>query len=127
MTACTGCLVSTIVLCLFGDLDKYALYSCSAMTGFFVSWHFGAGYSWLAQKIDITGRLAPVAYFGCGIGSSLTPPLTGFVFTYFGKNSAMLYVVLIACIVHCLTFAFMWVAARKKSHAYRECHTQEMK
>ncbi len=127
VTACTGCLIAAILLCIFGDMNKYGLYACSAMTGFFVSWEFGAGYSWLAQKMDITGRLAPVSYFGCGIGSSLSPPLTGFVFTYFGKNSAMLYLVLIMCVMQCLTYSYMWTMARRKSHAYQECQTQELK
>ncbi len=32
--------------------------------GFFVSWHFGCCYSWLAKKVDITGWVASVCFLG---------------------------------------------------------------
>ncbi len=115
ITACAGCTTAAILLCIFGGTSKYGLYTCCAMMGLFVSIQFGAAYSWLAQKMDITGRLAPISYFGCGLGSTLTPPLTGFVFTYFGKSSAMLYVNLVTCTLQSFTFVFMWTMARKKN------------
>ena len=37
--------------------------------GFFVSWQFGSCYSWIAQKGDVTGRIAPLFLIGCGAGS----------------------------------------------------------
>ena len=37
------------------------------LLGFFVSWEFGACYSWIAQKGDITGRLAPLFLVSCNV------------------------------------------------------------
>ena len=53
----------------------------TGLLGFFVSWQFGACYSWIAQKGDITGNLASLFLVGCGVGGASFPPLTGFVFT----------------------------------------------
>ena len=50
---------------------KYLTYASiwyKGLLGFFVSWQFGACYSWIAQKGDITGRLAPlflVSFYNC--------------------------------------------------------------
>ncbi len=42
----------------------------TASLGFFIASQFGSGYSWVAQKMDITGRLSPVFFIGCGIGKA---------------------------------------------------------
>ncbi len=46
-----------------------------AALGFFIASEFGSGYSWVAQKMDITGKLSPVFFIGCGIGETKMPPL----------------------------------------------------
>jgi hypothetical protein len=50
-------------------------------SGFFISWQFGSCFSWVAKKTNVTGRLSSIFFIGCGAGSLVTPPLSGFIFT----------------------------------------------
>ena len=86
----------------------------TGILGFFVSWQFGSTYSWVAQKIDITGRLAPLFFLGCGLGSTIFPPLSGFVFTSSVGAVGILYLTLAAVIVQASVYAGMWSVSRKK-------------
>ncbi len=58
--------------------------------------------------MDITGRLAPVFFIGCGIGSSVFPPLSGFAFTSSLGPDSILYLTLGACVLQCANFSAMW-------------------
>ena len=57
------------------------IFVLAGLLGYFISWQFGACYSWIAQKGDITGRVAPLFLIGCGTGGVIFPPTSGFVFT----------------------------------------------
>ena len=46
-----------------------------------MSWQFGSCFSWVAKKVNVTGRLSSLFFIGCGAGSLATPPLAGFIFT----------------------------------------------
>ena len=48
-----------VVLLDFNLIHDFFL-SLIGLLGFFISWQFGACYSWIAQKGDITGHLAPL-------------------------------------------------------------------
>ncbi len=109
--SCSACVLVAAALCALAAVDRYFLYCLTFLLGFFVSWQFGSCYSWVAQKMDITGRLSPVFFVGCGIGGCIFPPLTGFVFTSLGPNF-MMYLTLVACLLQCLTYASMWLRAR---------------
>ena len=86
------CVVSALLLVLVGGKNKYGLYVGTGITtfiniiatldyeykqyiniynvlaigllGFFVSWQYGACYSWIAQKGDISGRPASIFFIG---------------------------------------------------------------
>jgi hypothetical protein len=75
------CMFSAILLVAIGGTSLMGLYIGTGLLGYFISWQFGACYSWIAQKGDITGRLAPIFFIGCGTGGVIFPPTSGFVFT----------------------------------------------
>ena len=62
-------------------LNLFLKHMISGLLGYFISWQFGGCYSWIAQKGDITGKVAPLFLVGCGTGGAAFPPLSGFVFT----------------------------------------------
>ncbi len=111
------CVASSAGLCALASSSKYLLYSGTGLLGFFISWQFGSCYSWVAQKMDITGRLSPIFFVGCGVGGCIFPPLTGFVFTSDWGPDSILYLTLIACVMQCCTYGSMWTTARIKSPA----------
>ena len=43
---------------------KYWHFNYLGLLGFFVSWQYGACYSWVAQKGDISGRPASIFFIG---------------------------------------------------------------
>ena len=131
MSATAGCAVGSIVLIAFGTVSKYGLYIGTGnweliiplifmswtilpgIVGYFVSWQFGSTYSWVAKKIDITGRIAPLFYFGCGFGSAVMAPLSGFVFTSASGPVGMLYLALATVTFQACVYAGMWLLARR--------------
>ena len=77
-----GCLAAALLLVNVGGHSTIGVYVGTCVLGYFISWQFGGCYSWIAQKGDITGKVAPLFLVGCGTGSALFPPLTGYVFKY---------------------------------------------
>ena len=77
----TLCIGAAIFLCVMGGSSATSLYIGTAVLGFFISWQFGSCFSWVAKKKNITGRLSSIFFIGCGFGSLVTPPLSGFFFT----------------------------------------------
>ena len=43
---------------------KHLFFGFLGLLGFFVSWQYGACYSWVAQKGDISGRPASIFFIG---------------------------------------------------------------
>jgi len=72
---------ASFILILLGPVHYAGLYSCAAIIGFFVSWQFGALFSWCAKRVDVTGNISPIFFLGCGVGSLATPPIAGLLFT----------------------------------------------
>ena len=110
---------SSSVLCHFSLLMvcQHWSYSFAGLIGFSVSWQFGSCYSWTAKKVDITGRLSPLFFIGCGLGSAAMPPLTGYIFTSdLGPNS-ILYLNVILVVVISSLWASMWLLSRKRIHS----------
>ena len=79
-----------------------------------MSWQFGSCYSWVAKKIDVTGRLSPLFFLGCGLGSAGVPPLAGFLFTSSWGPRSVPYLALIMVAVITALWTAMWLASRKK-------------
>ena len=96
------CIGAAVFLCFQGGSSAISLYVGTAVLGFFVSWQFGSCFSWVAKKKNITGRLSSIFFIGCGFGSLVTPPLSGFFFTryvifHFNSPITLLYSVLDPC------------------------------
>ena len=96
------CIGAAIFLCIHGGSNAISLYVGTAVLGFFISWQFGSCFSWVAKKKNITGRLSSIFFIGCGFGSLVTPPLSGFFFTryvivHFNSPITLLYSVLDPC------------------------------
>lgn len=109
------CVASAVALVAVGGASKYGLYAGTGFLGFFVSWQYGSCYSWVAQKGDISGRPASIFFIGCGAGSLVFPPLSGFVFSssWWGPQG-VLHLTLIACLLQCAVYSTMYFLSRKK-------------
>ena len=96
------------------------LYVGSGLVGFGVSWQFGAAYSWLAQKVDITGIVASLFGISCATGGMISVPVTSFLSKE--SPSSMIWVVLVMTIAHIVISVPMWVTAKrlKRREAYLE-------
>ena len=87
----------------------------SGLLGFFLSWQYGSCYSWIAQKLDITGRVAPVFFIGCGAGGFVFPPISGAVFTWQSWGPVgILHLTLAVCLAQCGLFAAMYAVSRRR-------------
>ena len=94
----------------------YVFCLSAGLLGMFVSWQYGACYSWVAQKIDVTGRVAPIFFIGCGVGGLIFPLLSGYIFTWDSWGPVgILHLTLIACAAQCCVFAAMWGLSRKST------------
>lgn len=109
LIACVG---ASILLVLLAGTSTIGLYAGTAILGFFISWQFGACFSWVAKKINITGRVSSIFFIGCGAGSLVMPPVVGFAFTSILGAMSIIYLTLGFCILQCLLFAAMWSLAR---------------
>ena len=72
------------------------LYLGSALVGFGVSWQYGSAFSWLAQKLDITGVLASLFAASCAIGGMASVPIIGFLSK--ASPTSMIWAVLVMTI-----------------------------
>merc|ERR1719219_1013257 len=53
LAACVG---AAILLCFLAATSKIGLYAGTACLGFFISWQFGACFSWVAKKVQHNGK-----------------------------------------------------------------------
>ena len=58
-----ACLGSAIFLCVTAGQSVICLYLGTAILGFFISWQFGAAFSWVAKKKNITGKTKNMKMF----------------------------------------------------------------
>jgi len=105
------CIGASIFLCFLGGSSAISLYLGTAVLGFFISWQFGSCFSWVAKKKNVTGRLSSIFFIGCGFGSLVTPPLSGYFFTSLGPMS-IIYLTLGFCILQSILFCSVWSLAR---------------
>ena len=82
MASTLGVLVASLFLYTAGPLHWACLYPAAALVGLLVSWQFGAAFSWSANRMDVTGRVSPIFFLGCGLGSLAAPPFAGAIFRY---------------------------------------------
>jgi len=108
----TNCVLAAILLCAVAGTSMYGLYIGTAWIGFFVSWQFGAAFSWVATKVNITGNLSSLFFVGCGFGSLATPPLSGYIFTSSLGPMSIMYLTLIFCVLQCTLFLSMYLLSR---------------
>ena len=109
------CLCASLVLSTLAASSVAGLYIGTCALGFFISWQFGAGFSWVAQEIDITGRISSIFFIGCGFGSSVTPSVSGFLFTSSLGPMSIIYMTQSLCVLQCSVFAAMWLLSRIKA------------
>ena len=102
---------ASILLILLGSLHYAGLYSTAAIIGFFVSWQFGACFSWSAKRVDVTGNISPIFFLGCGAGSLASPPIAGFLFTADPQN--VLYMVFALSLGQVALAAALWGMDRR--------------
>lgn len=81
----------------------------------------------MAKKIDITGRLSPIFFVGCGLGSAGVPLLAGYVFTSFTGPDGILYLGLGMVLVQAVLATAMWLFSRKRRTGSEEATAFEMK
>ena len=79
-TSTLGVLLAALFLYTAGPLHWACLYPAAALVGLLVSWQFGAAFSWAAKRMDVTGRISPIFFLGCGLGSLAAPPIAGALF-----------------------------------------------
>jgi len=106
------CIGAASILVALADTEVYALYIGTAILGFFISWQFGSCFSWVANKMNITGGISSIFFIGCGAGSLVVPPVVGFTFTSSLGTMSIMYLTLIFCFVQCILFFCMWMVAR---------------
>jgi len=106
------CVGAASVLVALADTQVIALYVGCAVLGFFISWQFGACFSWVANKINITGNLSSIFFIGCGAGSLVMPPVVGFAFTSSLGTMSIMYMTLAFCLLQCLLYFTMWMVAK---------------
>jgi len=112
LTSLGFCVAAAVLLCALAGTSMYGLYAGTAFLGFFVSWQFGSCFSWVAKKVNVTGRLSSLFFIGCGAGSLATPPLAGFIFTSSLGPMSIIYMTLGFCLLQCLLFFAMWILSR---------------
>ena len=106
---------ASLLLILLGPIHYAGLYLCSSVIGFFVSWQFGALFSWSAKRVDVTGNISPIFFLGCGVGSLASPPIAGYLFT--SDPQYVLIMVFILSTVQVVLAAALWGMDRKKMFA----------
>ena len=70
-----SCVLSTLLLSLAADQVISLLFLGTGAVGLFVSVQFASGISWLAERLDLTGRGASVVFLGGYTGWLTAPPL----------------------------------------------------
>ena len=71
-----SCVLSTLLLSLAADEVISLLFLGTGAVGLFVSIQFASGISWLAERLDLTGRGASIVFLGGYFGWLTAPPLS---------------------------------------------------
>jgi len=75
-----SCILSALLLVLTAKFSLESLFFGTGAIGFFVSFQFASGLSWLSAEVDLTGRSSCIVFLGAYIGWLIFPPLSGIVF-----------------------------------------------
>jgi len=108
-----GCIIAVIVLIFLSPVYYIGLYAGVAISGFFFSWQFAAGFSWTSHHMNITGKLSSIFFIGLGIGSLSSPPLVGWMFMI--NPMYVMYTVGIMVLIQSISVLFMWLISCKFS------------
>ncbi|XP_023332189.1 sodium-dependent glucose transporter 1 isoform X2 [Eurytemora carolleeae] len=112
------CGVASLLLLLLAPHFTEGLYSGVLIMGFFVSWQFGTGFSWTSQYMNITGKLSSLFFVGLGVGSIISPPLAGYIFTI--NSMWVLYLAAVLVLIQVVTVALLHLVSKKGSSAQKE-------
>ena len=81
LTSLVMSVLTALLLVTTAEHHLQLLYVGTGAIGLFVSIQFAAGYSWLAEQVDLTGRGSSVVFLGANFGWLVFPPLAGMVFS----------------------------------------------
>ena len=102
-----GCVLSSLLLSLAADQVISLLFLGTGAVGLFVSIQFASGISWLAERLDLTGRGASVVFLGGYFGWLCAPPLAGQVVTSPAGPMGMFHAALALTTCHLALFGLM--------------------
>ena len=57
-----------------GSWSVPGLFAGVGITGFFLSFQFASGFSWLAENMDMTGKNSSIVFLGASVGFLVSPP-----------------------------------------------------
>jgi len=80
LSSLTCCILTGILLIFLAESYQEVLFIATGAMGFSVSLQFASGYSWFAEKTDLTGRASSIVFLGANAGWVVFPPLAGSVF-----------------------------------------------
>jgi len=83
------------------------LFIATGAMGFSVSLQFASGYSWLAEKADLTGRASSIVFLGANAGWVIFPPLAGAIFFSSVGPVGIFYLSLGLSTLHLILFLIM--------------------
>ena len=105
-----GCLVSTLILCFWGNTHAWALFLSMGLMGFCLCFHFGSAINWLNSKTEKSYNISFI-YMGANLSSLCYPTLGSKLFHLDPSYVAYLSIISVVALVIC--FIGMNVLAKK--------------
>ena len=105
-----GCLASTLILCLYGTSQTWALFLSTGLMGLCLCFHFGSAINWLNSKTEKSTNISFI-YMGANLSSLCYPPLVSKLF-YLDPNYVS-YLAVASVVSLILCFCSMIVLAKK--------------
>ena len=107
LSSLLSCVLSTLLLSLAADEVISLLFLGTGAVGLFVSIQFASGISWLAERLDLTGRGASIVFLGGYFGWLTAPPLVGQVVSSSAGPMGMFHSALALTACHLALFVLM--------------------
>ena len=108
------CLAGIILILSVGSWSVPGLFAGVGITGFFLSFQFASGFSWLAENMDMTGKNSSIVFLGASAGFLVSPPLAGFMEDSAGGVMAVFYLMLGYAAAQALVFCSLGFLIRRK-------------
>ena len=115
MVSIACCLSGIILILCVGNWSVTGLFAGVGIAGFFLSFQFASGFSWLAENVDMTGGNSSIVFLGAAVGFLVSPPLAGKLAESGGGVMSVFYLMLGYAAVQALVFsALLWMVPRKE-------------